>query len=202
MLVKDRLITIWRFDFLKQDEIESWRDNKKDIIFFMSKVPRPRPYVSQQQQPHESRGLPYNNNRGRNGALGTLGSLAVVGVAGYLVWKYALAAPSNMNEAKDGLSNFTDKAGKAWDDLDIPFIPTVDLSNFTDVLGGLSDELFGELFGGDPVLGDNTTYNWRSDFVDPSNGGLQLTLQNALDDTWQSEFELAVADWQGTAYMT
>jgi len=161
----------------------------------MPKKTGPRPYVSQQQ--HESRGLPHgSNNRRRNGTIGTLGSLAVVGATGYLVWKYALASPTNLDEAQDGLSNFTDKASQAWDDLDIPYIPMLDLSNFTDVLAGISDEMFGELFGGDPMLGDNTTYNWNPDFVDPSNGGLRLTLQNALDDTWQSEFEAAVSDWQ------
>jgi len=43
-------------------------------------------------------------------------------------------------------------------------------------------------------VGDNTTILWR-DF-DPGNGGLRLTLLNALDDDWTEEFELAVADWQ------
>jgi predicted Zn-dependent protease len=166
----------------------------------MPKKTGPRPYLSQQQQQqqHESRGLPYSssNNRRRNGTIGTLGSLAVVGATGYLVWKYALASPTNLDEAQDGLSNLTDKASQAWDDLDIPYIPSIDLSNFTDVLAGISDEMFGELFGGDPMLGDNTTYNWNPDFVYPSDGGLRLTLQNALDDTWQGEFEAAVSDWQ------
>jgi hypothetical protein len=60
----------------------------------------------------------------------------------------------------------------------------------------LSDEIFAELYGGDPMLGDNTTVNWDEQYVMRDDGGLHLTLQNALDDTWQSEFEAAVADWK------
>jgi len=133
------------------------------------------------------------DNRKRNGAMGGFVTLVVVGVAGYLIWKYALNSPTDLAEAQDGLANFTDKVGEQWEDLDIP---GVDLDNFTDVLEGLTDEIFAELHGGDPMLGDNTTVNWDEQYVMRDDGGLHLTLQNALDDTWQSEFEAAVADWQ------
>ena len=133
------------------------------------------------------------DNRKRNGAMGGFVTLAVVGVTGYLIWKYALNSPKDLAEAQDGLANFTDKVGEQWEDLDIP---GVDLDNFTDVLEGLSDEIFAELYGGDPMLGDNTTVNWDEQYVMRDDGGLHLTLQNALDDTWQSEFEAAVADWK------
>jgi hypothetical protein len=134
------------------------------------------------------------DNRKRNGALGGTLTLAVIGVSGYLIWKYALDSPASLTEAQDGLTNLTDKAGEQWEKWDMPG-DWSDLSNFTDVLEGLSDELFAELYGGDPMLGDNTTYLWDDTFVD---GGLTLTLQNALDDTWQTEFDMAVADWQAS----
>ena len=133
------------------------------------------------------------DNRKRNGAMGGFVTLAVIGVGGYLIWKYALNSPTDLESAQDGLANFTDMVGEQWDELDIP---GVDLDNFTDVLDGLSDDLFAELYGGDPMLGDNVTINWDEQYVQRNDGGLHLTLQNALDDTWQSEFEAAVADWQ------
>lgn len=132
------------------------------------------------------------DSRKRNGALGGVFTLAMIGVAGYLIWKYALDSPADLAEAQDGLANLTDDLGEKWEDLGLP----TDFGNFTDVLGGLSDDLFAELHGGDPMLGDNTTLTWDNDHVDAENGGLHLTLQNALDDTWQSEFEQAVADWK------
>ncbi|KAL3779309.1 hypothetical protein ACHAW5_006475 [Stephanodiscus triporus] len=135
------------------------------------------------------------DNRKRNGAVGGILTLAVAGVSGYLIWKYALGSPASLTDAQDGLTNLTDKAGEKWEEWDMPG-DWSDLSNFTDVLEGLTDELFAELYGGDPMLGDNTTYLWDNDFIDSDNGGLHLTLQNALDDTWQTEFGTAVADWQ------
>ncbi len=132
------------------------------------------------------------DSRKRNGALGGLFTLAMIGVAGYLIWKYALDSPTDLTSAQDGLTNLTDNLGEKWEDLGLP----TDFGNFTDVLGGLSDDLFAELYGGDPMLGDNTTMSWEDTFVQKDNGGLHLTLQNALDDTWQSEFEQAVADWK------
>ena len=131
------------------------------------------------------------DNRKRNGALGGLFTLAMIGVAGFLIWKYALGGPTDPTEARDGLANLTDDLGEKWEDLGLP----TDFDNFTDVLDGLSDDLFAELYGGDPMLGDNTTLLWDDPFVAKDDGGLHLTLRNALDDTWQSEFELAVADW-------
>ena len=132
------------------------------------------------------------DSRKRNGALGGVFTLAMIGVAGYLIWKYALDSPADLAEAQDGLANLTDDLGEKWEDLGLP----TDFGNFTDVLGGLSDDLFAELHGGDPMLGDNTTLSWEDTFVQKDNGGLHLTLQNALDDTWQTEFEQAVADWK------
>jgi len=126
--------------------------------------------------------------------LGSITTLAVLGAGGFLIWKYALNEPTNMEEAQTGLQNLGKKAGEQWDEMD--------LGNFTDVLDGLDGLDFGDLFNDDPKLGDNTTYLWRSDYIQPSNGGLQLKLLNALDDTWQSEFEQAVSDWKESEALT
>ena len=114
-------------------------------------------------------------------------AILIIGMAGYLTWKFGLDSPDTWTEAKDAAMDMIQNVGDK--------IAEWDLANFTEVLDGLDDISFGDLFGGDPMLGDNVTIPWEDDFVDPSNGGLQLTLQNALDDTWQSEFEAAVSDW-------
>ena len=120
--------------------------------------------------------------------LGTLFTASCFGAAGYLVWKYALREPATLTEFKDSLGDLFDAAGEKWDEWD--------LGNFTNVLDDLDDFSFGDLFNDDPKQGDNTTLVWKDRFVQPNNGGLHLTLRNALDDTWQSEFDAAVSDWQ------
>ncbi|KAL3779308.1 hypothetical protein ACHAW5_006474 [Stephanodiscus triporus] len=115
-------------------------------------------------------------------------TLTVLSVAGFLTWKYGLDEPQSWGETQEGFKDIWEAAGDQWKEWD--------LGNFTDVLDGLDGVEFGDLFGGDPKLGDNTTYLWDNDFIDSDNGGLHLTLQNALDDTWQTEFGTAVADWQ------
>ena len=117
-----------------------------------------------------------------------ISSISILGVAGYLTWKYGLDEPTNWAETQEGAGNLWQAAGNKWKEWD--------LGNFTDVLDGLDNLDFGNLFDSDPKLGDNTTYLWQSDFIDSSNGGLHLTLKNALDDNWQTEFEQAVSDWQ------
>lgn len=49
----------------------------------------------------------------------------------------------------------------------------------------------GDLYDGDPFLSDNTTSSWPTN----GEGGLELEMQNALDETWQTEFQTAVSDW-------
>eukprot|EP00579_Thalassiosira_antarctica_P031564 CAMPEP_0202029118 /NCGR_PEP_ID=MMETSP0905-20130828/63809_1 /ASSEMBLY_ACC=CAM_ASM_000554 /TAXON_ID=420261 /ORGANISM="Thalassiosira antarctica, Strain CCMP982" /LENGTH=289 /DNA_ID=CAMNT_0048592859 /DNA_START=161 /DNA_END=1030 /DNA_ORIENTATION=- len=112
----------------------------------------------------------------------------LLGIAGFLTWKYALDEPQNWTETKEGLGELFDAAADQWDEWD--------LGNFSNVLDDLDDFSFGDLFDEDPKQGDNSTLSWKSDFVQPNNGGLHLTLQNALDDTWQQEFAVAVKDWQ------
>ena len=105
-------------------------------------------------------------------------TVIILGVAGFLTWKFGLDQPKSWEEAKEGFSGLDEK----WDTL-----------NFTNVLGSLDDIDFGDLFGNDPAKGDATVRKWPADYID---GGLHLTLLNALDDTWQSEFDDALANWQ------
>jgi len=120
--------------------------------------------------------------------VGTLLTASLLGVSGFLVWKYALNSPENWEETKQGLDDLFERAKDEWDEWD--------LGNFTNVLDGLDGFSFGDLFNEDPMLGDNSTLAWKNAFVERDGGGLHLTLRNALDDNWQQEFEKAVADWQ------
>ncbi len=104
-------------------------------------------------------------------------TLVILGIAGYLTWKYALDEPTTWDETKEGISGLDEK----WDNM-----------NFTNVLESLDDFNFGELFDSDPAKGDATSRKWPEEYID---GGLKLTLLNALDDTWQSEFGDATSDW-------
>lgn len=96
--------------------------------------------------------------------------LLFLGGGGYLIWHF-VGRPSP-DEIKDAFKDF-------------------DFDDFTNVLGNLSDSAFDELWGKDPYVGDNTTNAWKN-----SGNGLSLELLNALDDTWQSEFTVAVSDWE------
>ena len=65
-----------------------------------------------------------------------------------------------------------------------------DFGDFTDVLGNLTD--FVDEWRNDPFEGNsNITRRWAND-----GNGLTLEIQNALDDTWTTEFNIAVDDWE------
>ena len=108
--------------------------------------------------------------------VGSLFTAALVGGAGFLVWKYALNEPSSLDDLQDGFGDLIDAAKDKLDELN--------WGNFTDVLDGFGDLSFGELFD-EPSkgAGDNSTLNWNPDNVKPDDGGLHLELRNALDDT-------------------
>ena len=112
---------------------------------------------------------------------------SILGVTGFLIWKYALKEPTTWSETKDGFGDLWEAAGDQWNEWD--------LGNFTDVLDGLDDLSFGDLFDNDPYEGSAEVLKWHDDFVKYDDGGLHLTLQNALDDTWQDAFDAAVDDW-------
>ena len=72
-----------------------------------------------------------------------------------------------------------------------------------DVLDGLDDATFGELFDdGNSNNNATTSFLWKSDLIKPNNGGLHLTIQNALDDTWQDEFQVVTSDWNKSPALT
>lgn len=128
------------------------------------------------------------SSRNRNMVFGAA-AVGLLGVGGYLTWKYALGEPKTLSEAGEG---FTDLYEKGKDE-----VSSWDFGNFSNVLDGLDDLSFGDLFDEDPNKGYNGTLKiWNDEFVKENDGGLHLTLQNALDDTWQEEFAAAVADWQ------
>ena len=55
----------------------------------------------------------------------------------------------------------------------------------------LSGFNFGDFYSNDPYLSDNSTSVWPTS----GEGGLTLEIINALDDTWQTEFNTAITDW-------
>lgn len=55
----------------------------------------------------------------------------------------------------------------------------------------MTDFDFGDLYDSDPFLSDNTTNSWPTN----GEGGLELDILNALDDTWQGEYAIAFDDW-------
>jgi len=97
-------------------------------------------------------------------------------VVSYLLWHF-LGRPS-AQDARD-------------------FIGNIDFGDFTDVLGNLTDADWMNGFNEDPYVGDDTANTWRTEGY-----GLTLELQNALDDMWQTEFEVAVEDWQESEVLT
>jgi hypothetical protein len=56
---------------------------------------------------------------------------------------------------------------------------------------------FGDIWDNDPSLGSNATNTWEN-----KGSGIQLKLLNALDETWQDEFVMAVADWDASNSLT
>mmetsp|Transcript_9695 Transcript_9695/g.12631 ORF Transcript_9695/g.12631 Transcript_9695/m.12631 type:complete len:338 (-) Transcript_9695:1126-2139(-) len=77
-----------------------------------------------------------------------------------------------------------------WHLVGKPDFGAIDLS---DVLGNLTDLDFMDGFRNEPYLSDNTTHEWDNGY---GNNGLSLTIWNALDESWQDEYEIAVHDWE------
>lgn len=91
-----------------------------------------------------------------------------------MLWLF-IGSP-DLEQIQDGIGNNLGDIGNFGD--------------FTDVLGNLTGD-YGQLFDLDPFLSDNTTSAW------PAKGsGLTLEMWNALDETWQDEFDAAIDDWE------
>ena len=94
-------------------------------------------------------------------------------IAGLVVWNH-FGQPTTRQEVLDAMGKY-------------------DVNDFFNVLQNLTDAEWTQGFNEDPYVGDNSTQMWNG-----ADGfsGLTLTLQNALDDEWQTEFAAAVEDWQ------
>ncbi|KAL3805297.1 hypothetical protein HJC23_009004 [Cyclotella cryptica] len=111
--------------------------------------------------------------------VGAATAAVILGGSAFLTWKYALGSPTSASDALEGLDDFKNVLKDGLDGID-----------------------FGKLFNNDSKEGDTNLYIWKSEYIQPGNGGLHLTLLNALDDTWQEEFWEAVSDWQESPALT
>jgi hypothetical protein len=102
--------------------------------------------------------------------------------AGLVVWNH-VGRPQSRQEVLDVLGKYN-------------------VSDFLHVLEELTDADWEAGFNEDPYAGVGK--NYTVDLWAGTDGvsGLTLTLQNALDSTWQSEFEAAVEDWQESEALT
>jgi len=98
----------------------------------------------------------------------------------------------------------------SWSDVKAT-LGQLDVDDFTHVLGNLSDADWDAGFqedpnagssygsnGGDGSMPDRENHIWKQ----ARGNGLTLTLQNALDETWQTEYEAALADWSESEALT
>jgi hypothetical protein len=95
-------------------------------------------------------------------------TLLFLGAGGYLLWHFLGKPDAN-------------EIGSAFGDFD-----------FGDVLGNWSGTDLSDLWDEDPFLSDNSTNSWPTEGA----GGLELDILNALDDSWATEFGVAVDDWE------
>lgn len=108
-------------------------------------------------------------------------TLALVAAGGYAAW-FFLGKPSGAE-----LVDIAKGVGEKISDIDWG-----DIGDFTDAIQnftGFSPDLWDE----DPYVGDNTSNLWEG--YTKGEGGLTLTLWNALDSTWTDEYIEAVDDW-------
>jgi len=108
---------------------------------------------------------------------------------GVAIWYWALGAPTNLVELKDGF-------GKAVNNT------KTKIDSIGDVLDNLDGIDWGGFFRDDPWEGNTTVTLWNEKYIKRDKGGLHITLVNSLDDKWQKEFEVAVADWSESDALT
>ncbi len=108
---------------------------------------------------------------------------------GVAVWYWALGAPTTMGEFKEGIGRAVNNTKTKIDAIG-------------DVLDNLDGIDWGGLFRDDPWVGNTTVTLWNEKYIKRDKGGLHLTLVNSLDDKWQKEFEVAVADWSESDALT
>ncbi|KAL7501682.1 hypothetical protein ACHAWT_009551 [Skeletonema menzelii] len=114
---------------------------------------------------------------------------AVLIGCGVAIWYFALGAPTTVEGLKDGFGTAVNNTKTKID-------------NIGDVLDNLDGIDWGGLFRDDPWKGNTTVTLWNEKYIKRNNGGLHLTLVNSLADSWQKEFEAAVADWSESDALT
>ena len=105
-------------------------------------------------------------------------TMALIAAGGYAAW-FFMGQPSG-----DELLDIARGVGDKIKEIDFGDL-TGALENFT----GFTPDLWDE----DPYVGNNVTNLWTGHTK--GQGGLQLLLLNALDDTWQNEYQEAMDDW-------
>jgi len=140
--------------------------------------------ITKPQQEHQ---LPRSYCETISAFLCTLFNIAFFATGFFLLWNF-LGRPTNGTDAVNALSSTVQQT---WGHFNV--------SDFTNVLENLTENDWDFGFNEDPFVDDNTTRVWKTN---DGNDGLTLTLQNALDESWQNEFYDAVSDWRESEVLT
>jgi hypothetical protein len=127
--------------------------------------------------------------RKKRSIAGGITTALVLGGCAFAIWYWALGAPKTGDEFKAGFGNAVNSTkGK--------------ISALGDVLDNLDGFDWGSFFQNDPYGGNSSTTLWQEKYIERDGGGLHITIVNVLDDTWQKEFEVAIADWNESPALT
>lgn len=122
----------------------------------------------------------------------TITALLVIGCL-FCAWKFALNSPITPEEWKEGFGQAQENAKT-----NIGIIG----DKINDVLENLDGFEWGNFFKDDPWQGETDVTLWKEKYIERNGGGLTLTIVNNLNDKWQEEFEVAVADWKRSDALT
>jgi hypothetical protein len=127
--------------------------------------------------------------RKKRSIIGGVTTTAVLIGCGVAIWYFVLGSPTNGEELKQGIGTAVNNTKNKIDSIG-------------DVLSNLDGIDWGTFFRDDPWKGNTTVTLWSEKYIERDNGGLHLTIVNALTDDWQKEFEVAVADWSESDALT
>ncbi|KAL7448418.1 hypothetical protein ACHAWC_000608, partial [Mediolabrus comicus] len=120
-------------------------------------------------------------------------SLLIVLGCLFCAWKFALNSPITPEQWKEGFGQAQENAKTN--------IGTIG-DKINDVLENLDGFEWGNFFKDDPWQGETDVTLWKEKYIERNGGGLTLTIVNNLNDKWQEEFEVAVADWKRSDALT
>ena len=129
----------------------------------------------------------------RNKLISTIITLLVVLGCLFCAWKFALNSPITPEQWKEGFGQAQENAKTN--------IGTIG-DKINDVLENLDGFEWGNFFKDDPWQGETDVTLWKEKYIERNGGGLTLTIVNNLNDKWQEEFEVAVADWKRSDALT